>query len=252
MPKMPDKRPENCAILLAGGSGKRMANACEDKILAPLNGVPAIVSSVRAFLESACTGTLVFVCRDATQENAIRACLEKNVPASHTDTRILFCRGGEERRDSVLNGLRCARENGENPAGTLAFIHDCARPLIAPEQIRELARIATRKGAAVLAHKSVNTIKRVPAGTRAGEACVPEDLDRSRLWEMETPQVFPLEKILAAYEKAVAGNHAITDDVSAFSLLPDGKIALVENSKPNPKLTVPADLRLLQLITENE
>ncbi|MDP4880265.1 MAG: NTP transferase domain-containing protein, partial [Opitutales bacterium] len=40
------------AILLAAGSGHRMQGSVEDKILAPLNGEPIFLHSIRAFLEA--------------------------------------------------------------------------------------------------------------------------------------------------------------------------------------------------------
>ena len=75
-----------------------------------------------------------------------------------------------------------------------------------------------------------------------------EDLDRGRLWETETPQAFPLGKILFAYERVCAENLTVTDDVSAFAVALDGRVALVENLSPNLKITAPADLVLAEAI----
>ena len=70
----------NAAILLAGGSGSRMRGTVEDKVLAQLSGVPVILHSLRAFLDSASVAEVVFVCRDSVQEAAIKALIEKYFP----------------------------------------------------------------------------------------------------------------------------------------------------------------------------
>ena len=219
-----------------------MNGAVEDKILAPLAGVPALLHSVRAFAKSGVAQTLVFVCKDETQREKIRA-LADTENLGNAGMQTFFCIGGKERRDSVLNGLRLATQANVS-ANALAFIHDCARPLVRENSLRELAETATREGAAVLAHRCVNTVKRVPANAVPGHACEQEDLERARLWETETPQVFPLAKILAAYEKIAKENIPTTDDVAAF----DAPVALVENPFPNPKITVATDLALISIL----
>lgn len=239
---------EVCAIFLAGGSGTRMRGVVDDKIFAPLAGAPVLAHSVLAFAESACVSTAVFVCRDDAQEQAVREVLE-SLPKEKSFSQILFCRGGKERRDSVLNGLRAA--SSSVPADAIVMIHDAARPLVSAEILREVYIVACREGASVLAHRSVNTIKRVPAETQVGVACEQEDLERHRLWEMETPQAFPLGKILAAYEQVTAENRATTDDVSAYTCALGGKVALVENMEPNLKITSPTDLVIAEALKKH-
>lgn len=231
---------KHVAIFLCGGRGTRMRGRVEDKILAPIAGTPALAYSLRAFEDAGIFARAVFVFRDEEQREKIRGVAKKFAP--ELAAKAVFCRGGAERKDSVLNGLAAARERLGNADGAepLAFIHDCARPLVSPELLRELAAVAAREGAAVAARRCKNTIKRVPEGVSAGTACTAEDLDRSRLWEMETPQVFPLEKIFAAYRKIDDENIPVTDDVAAASAI-GVPVALVENFSPNPKLTVPED-----------
>lgn len=216
-----------------------MRGCVSDKIFAPLNDVPALAYSLREFEESALFSGAVFVYRDEEQRDNILSLALKFAP--QLARNAIFCQGGNERKDSVLNGLRAAATDASLTPDTLAFIHDCARPLIAAGTLKELASVATREGGAVLAHRCKNTIKRVPADTETGTACLTEDLERARLWEMETPQVFPLGKILAAYQKVNDENLFVTDDVAAAAHL-GIPVAIVENLSPNPKLTVPEDL----------
>ena len=227
------------AVFLCGGSGTRMRGRVADKILAPLAGTPALARSLLAFEASELFVRAVFVFRDERQRDEIREIAEKFSPTLARDA--LFVRGGAERRDSVFNGLRALASDGNARADAPVFIHDCARPLVTPENLRKLAEVVAREGGAVLAHRCRNTVKRVPAGTPPDAACATEDLDRARLWETETPQAFPLEKIFSAYEKIIRENLVVTDDVAAAAAV-GVPVALVENDSPNPKLTVPADL----------
>ncbi|MDR2844634.1 MAG: 2-C-methyl-D-erythritol 4-phosphate cytidylyltransferase [Puniceicoccales bacterium] len=229
------------AIFLAGGSGSRMRGAVRDKILEPLAGVPVIAHSVRAFREAGVAGGFVFVCRDDAQAAEIGAALRpwlEGVGAVH------WTHGGAERQDSVLSGLEAC------PDGTdLAFIHDAARPLVSPAALRELGAAAARDGAAVLAHRIKDTIKRVPTGARTGDVVAAEDLDRSTLWGMETPQVFRHSLILEAYRRVAADGARVTDDVAAAARA-GHKVTLVENLSPNPKITEPHDLALVSFLLE--
>jgi 2-C-methyl-D-erythritol 4-phosphate cytidylyltransferase len=193
------------AILLAAGSGRRMQGAVDDKVLAPLNGKPAFAHVVAAFLASHAVDFYVIVHRDTAQSLRLSA---------YAPTPAQFVRGGIERQDSVARALAVLPDDVAH-----VFIHDCARPLIRPEQIAALRRIVLREEAVALAHR----------------------VDRSRLWAMETPQVFARPLIVRAYARVAARGERITDDAQAVEGLRH-PIALLENPHPNPKLTTPADL----------
>ncbi len=237
--------PKNAAILLAGGRGSRMRGAVPDKVMEPLSGLPVILHSFRAFLESGQVSEIVFVCRDAAQKKAIAAAVEVFFPGVRGRVSVKFARGGAERQDSVLNGLEAVSDK----AG-FAFIHDGARPLAGAENIVLLAAAAARCGAAVLAARVTDTIKRVPRGG-ALENIRPDDLDRSRLWAMQTPQVFRASDILEAYRAVKKSGASVTDDVAAY-MTGGHKISIVENMSPNPKITVPQDMAYVEFLLEGK
>ena len=208
------------AILLAAGSGRRMQGAVDDKILAPLAGRPVFAHSVAAFLESNVADYYVIVVRDQAQSIALSA---------YAPTPAQFVIGGKERQDSVQNALAVL------PADiAYVFIHDCARPLIRVEQLVGLHKIVRKEDAVVLAHRVTDTIKK---HSDTGHL---KTLDRDRLWAMETPQVFARELIAEAYAKVAKKELRITDDASAVELL-SHPVALLENARPNPKITIPSD-----------
>lgn len=234
---------QHAVILLAAGSGRRMSGRVADKCLEPLAGVPVIAHSYRAFLKSGVVAEVIVTYRDEAQRNALSEvlCGEKK-PSG----RILYVKGGKERSDSVLAALQAL------PAETdLVFIHDSARPLIRAKEVQELARLAERDGAASAARPVTDTIKlaeatRSPSRTddrdplNLGKRLQLTDLDRRKLWAMETPQVFRLGEILQAYEQLKDRNEHVTDDTAAIAKLGQA-VTLLPLPYANPKLTHPQD-----------
>lgn len=223
------------AIFLAAGSGSRMGGAVADKVLAPLGGRPVFSYSASAFMQSATADLYVVVYRDQRQMMELSA---------YAPTPSVLVRGGRERQDSVLNALAALPADIEH-----VFIHDCARPMIRAEQLVALHKIVRREHAVVLAHRVVDTIKEhtvIRSESGADDSRL-RTLDRSRLWAMETPQVFSRELIARAYARVQARGVAITDDAQAVELL-GHPVALLENEYPNPKLTTPADLAYLEFL----
>lgn len=224
------------AILLAAGSGRRMQGEVADKVLAPIHGKPAIVYSLQAFVDSCAIDQYVIVYRDETQKAEIESIIQEN---GFSHLKITGVRGGTERQLSVLHALNVIDESCD-----YVFIHDCARPCVTRDAIQRLHLAVQEDQAACLAHPVVDTIKRTsaPRETRKQEL---EDLDRSRLWAMETPQAFSFKSILEAYQKVIKNMLQITDDTAAAATI-GLKTTLVPNAEPNPKLTTPADLAYIK------
>jgi len=214
-------------ILLAAGSGARMNGSVPDKVLAPLAGRPVFAHSAAAFLQSQVADLYVIVYRDQRQMMELSA---------YAPTPSVLVRGGRERQDSVANALAALP-----PDIAHVFIHDCARPLVRPEQLVALHKIVRREGAVVLAHRVTDTIKQHRNSARL------RTLDRSRLWAMETPQVFSRDLICEAYAHVAKKKLSITDDAQAVEQLAH-PVALLENAHANPKLTTPADLAYLEFL----
>lgn len=224
------------AILLAAGSGQRMQGQVEDKILAPVNGQPALVYSLKAFDHSCVINSYLIVYRDEIQKKAIEAII-----ATHgfSQLEIQVVLGGAERQLSVMRALNAIDENCD-----YVFIHDCARPCITTEAIKDVYSAVQEDQAASLAHPVVDTIKRTEAADELHKLSL-EDLDRSRVWAMETPQAFAFKNILKAYQNVIKKKLTITDDTAALATI-DLKTTLVPNKRPNPKLTTPSDLSYIE------
>jgi 2-C-methyl-D-erythritol 4-phosphate cytidylyltransferase len=225
------------AILLAAGQGRRMPASVPDKILAPLGGRPVFAHSAAAFAASGVADFYVIVYRSAPQSLAL---------SCFAPTPGLFVKGGRERQDSVARALAELPEDID-----FVFIHDCARPLVRPAQLIALLKAVHRDGAVVLAHRVIDTVKQVPARTGAPARVRPATLDRSRLWAMETPQVFARDLITRAYARVQRRGRRITDDAQAVEFL-GHPVTFLDNPHPNPKLTTAADLAYLEFLLTRE
>lgn len=209
------------AIIVAAGSSRRMGF---DKLAALIDGNPVLWHSVRAFSSNSSITQVVVVTPP-----------ERFDWLSDLGEKLHRADGGKERPDSVNAGLAAL-----NPDITHVAIHDGARPLVSPQSITATFEAAQKTGAAALARRVTETLKR-----SSPEGITTESVSRENLWIMETPQIFSRVLIKQAYQQVANGDAQITDEVSALQLLGQGT-TLVENAHPNPKITVQADLDALR------
>ena len=196
-------------ILLCAGSSNRMGF---DKLNTPLFGKTAIERSMDALTAGGCD-SLVFVVGEASAKTV--ASLAVPVP-------FTVVRGGEQRTDSVRNGLAAAE-------GDVAVIHDAARCFVAPAIVRACIDAAAAYGSGVAAMPMTDTVMQLLDGAV-------ETLDRNTLFRMQTPQAFRMNEIRAAY----ATGASATDDATLYARR-FGTPHLVLGSDENRKLTTAQD-----------
>lgn len=155
-----------------------------------------------------------------------------------------FCIGGAERWHSVQAGVQAIIANGANE-DDLILIHDAARPCVLADDIDRVVEAAMNEQyGAILATPVADTLKQV-----AANGMINKTIDRSQLWQAQTPQVFRvgyLQQVLNAV--AEKGLH-ITDEASGFEQL-GYAIRVVEGSRSNMKLTYPSDLAMVGFLLE--
>jgi 2-C-methyl-D-erythritol 4-phosphate cytidylyltransferase len=145
--------------------------------------------------------------------------------------------GGTERQDSVRNGLEACGAASQD----VILIHDGVRPFFPQEQIGPLVQLAAVEGAALLAIPAQDTIKEVFDGR------VRSTLDRSLLWQVQTPQAFLCERILEAHRRAYANGYVGTDDASLIEWC-GWPVAILAGHSYNFKITTPADLAMARAL----
>ncbi len=216
------------AVVPAAGVGRRMAGAVPKQYLM-LQGRPVIEHTLRTLVEHpAIARVMVAVSASDTWWRA-------TAYADHP--RVRRVTGGEERADSVLNGLLALQ--GEAAADDWVLVHDAARPCLHRTDLDKLMQtLGDHPVGGLLAVPLSDTIKRTdPTGT------VLETVPRERLWRAFTPQMFRYAALRSALERARETHRSVTDDASAMELAGSAP-QLIEGRADNIKITRPEDLVL--------
>lgn len=226
-------RSQVCAIVVAGGVGRRLKTKVH-KPFVPLAGRPMLARTLQVFERSAgVDGTVLVVHRsDLARARAL--------------VRRYRCRkvravvpGGAARMDSVACGLRAL------PVSTRwVAVHDCARPLVTPAQVQTVLRAAWSAKAAILAVPVVSTMKEGKGGWAT------RTLDRSRLWAVQTPQVFERRLLERAHARGRAAGVTASDDAALVERL-GCRVRIVPGSDRNIKVTTPEDLKIANAFLAN-
>ena len=201
-----------------------------DKMFLDIAGLPLLGHTWRRFDLLSEADEIILVTRDDA-----RPVLEDLAKRINAQKPWQLVAGGVERQDSVWNGVNATTAESE-----IIAIQDGARPCT-PLAAIQLALVTAREmGAAVLARRLADTLKRGD-----GEGQIVGTVDRENLWTVQTPQVFRREIILAALVKVRDEGLSITDDTAACEALGQS-VKLVECDQPNPKATTPADLPYIE------
>ena len=201
-----------------------------DKMFLDIAGLPLVGHTWRRFDLFTEADEIILVTRDDTRP--LLEDLAKRIDAQKPWQLVV---GGAERQDSVWNGV-----NATAPESEIIAIQDGARPCTPLAAIQLAVVTAREMGAAVLARRLADTLKRGD-----GEGQIVGTVDRENLWAVQTPQVFRREIILAALAKVRDEGLSITDDTAACEALGQ-PVKLVERAQPNPKATTPADLPYIE------
>jgi len=215
-------------ILVAAGRSSRFQDTNYKKPFAPLAGRPVWLHAAEKFTDRDDVKQVVIVVAPEDRE----AFLEK-FGANLAFMGIALAEGGAERADSVKAGLEKLGPDIDHVA-----IHDAARPCIATEWVDRVFATGAKTGAAILATPVVSTLKRV-----GQDHVIMETVDRTGLWEAQTPQVFSRPLLEKAFT-AAAGKPA-TDEASLVEAIGHA-VTVVPGSPINLKITTRDDLRLAE------
>ncbi len=212
------------AIVPMAGLGLRF-KADVPKPLIPLNGKPIFIHALQALALNEAIDSILVVGHPDFMER-YRGILEeyKLGKVKH------LVAGGATRRESVFNGIRLLDQDTE-----MVLVHDGARPLVSQKVINEAITLCALNAAVIVATEVKPTIKKVDKDTMQ----VLKTLDRSQLWEVQTPQVFQKDLLV----KAHAQNKEMVSTDDAFLIEQIGHpVKVVKGDCRNIKITTQEDL----------
>lgn len=216
----------------------------------PLAGQPMVAHTVDAFRVSglALAGLWLLISPDDTDFETVFP----GFPGPGLGSERLLRCGGATRAATVRQGLQ-ALLSTPGAAGPLdwVLVHDAARCLVTPAQIREL--IDTCRDDAVgglLAQPLADTLKAESPLAGAQGARVSATLDRAGKWLAQTPQMFRVGALLEALVQAERKGLAVTDESSAMEALGLSP-RLVRGSAHNLKVTYPEDFALAEALLQS-
>ncbi|MBD2769144.1 2-C-methyl-D-erythritol 4-phosphate cytidylyltransferase [Hymenobacter sp. BT664] len=228
----PPHHPRRFAILVAGGSGTRMA-ADRPKQYLLLRGEPVLLHTLRRFADPALGISEIVVVLPADQlETWQQLCTRHQVRIPHA-----LVPGGATRWASVKAGLGAL---SEHPAGLVA-VHDGVRPLVSGPVVERTYVAAATHAAAAAAVMPKDSVRLVSQHGSAAQ-------NRSRLRLMQTPQTFEIDLLRRAY--AMPELASFTDDATVVDDL--CRVQLVEGDYRNLKITTPEDLIIAEALLSSE
>ncbi len=222
-------------IIPAAGSGTRMGSRIPKPFL-KLRGVSILEHTIQAFAKVDFVSQIVI----ATSSEWIQE-VEAITKSISRELSFLIIEGGAERQHSIHNALNVISKEVE-----LIAVHDAVRPFISAGLIKRCYQTALEYGGAIVAVPAKDTIKEV-----AKDNTILNTPDRSKLWQAQTPQVFQKELLIAAYKSAKTENFTGTDDASLVERI-GGTVKVIEGDRRNLKITFPIDLKVAELIMDEE
>jgi len=229
---------KNIAVILSGGTGSRFGGTLP-KQFTKLAGRAVIEYTIDAFDNASEIDEVIIVSQpdhiDLTWE-IIKNNKWKKVTKVFT--------GGNERFDSTYSALQ-GLEGVDNDANVL--FHDAVRPLLTEDIIHNCIDALQHYDAVDVVIPSADTLVEV-----YDDGCIANIPNRSMMRRGQTPQAFKLGVIKLAYEKAIAAQRfTFTCDCGVVrSMIPGVRVATVNGSEANMKITQPIDLFIAEKLLQ--
>ncbi len=218
------------AIIVAAGSGERLG-AGVPKAFVHAAGRPLLVWSARAIAAARGVDALVIVAPPG-DEKAVAALVGTGIEVHD------IVPGGTSRQRSVAAGIAALPADVD-----VILVHDAARPLVTPGMVeRVLAALETHDGA-IIAVPVVDTLKR-----EVGDGQIGATVSRAGLWGAQTPQAFRAAVLREVFASADDAELDSATDCADMAERRGIAVALVDPGAPNTKVTVPADLALVEAL----
>src|SRR3989338_7044605 len=222
----------NFAIIVAAGKSKRMRNN-KNKIFLPLLSKPMVYYALKDFQNCKLIDEIIVV----AQKNGIKKINEIKQKYNFGKISNVIV-GGEERQDSVYNGLMSIK-NAKNE--DIVIVHNGSNPLVRENEIINCINAAKKHGAAVLGFQLKEKNKKI------NNDFIEKKIDRANVYQMQTPQCIKYGSFIEAFSNANKKKLKFTDDISLVEAI-GKKVKVVDCSYDNIKITTQDDMKIAEAI----
>ncbi|MBF0589838.1 MAG: 2-C-methyl-D-erythritol 4-phosphate cytidylyltransferase [Magnetococcales bacterium] len=227
-----------CAMLVvAAGRGSRFGGKIP-KQYRPLGDMPLLLHTLRRLHSHPLITTITPII--SADDGHWLPLMKPHLAALPKVTTPVY--GGSERQMSVDNGLRALNL----PENAWVGIHDGARPLVSLALLDRLFAGRAECDGVIAALPAADTLKKVDEN-----GMIVATVDRTPIWQAQTPQIFQYGAILEAHRKARENNHLGTDDASLMERV-GARVRVTVGDPLNQKITRPEDLAMAERLLKEE
>lgn len=220
-------------LIVAGGQGKRMGMDIPKQFL-EINSLPIIFHTINAFKDYDINMPVIVILPEE-HIDYLHNLIKKH--GLNYGSNVVVVKGGNERFDSVKNGLDYIKQNVNNDGLTIG-IHDGVRPFVDKAFIGLCYDTAKKYGSCIPVIPLKDSLRYISVEENRA-------IDRSKYFRVQTPQCFDFAGIYSAYLKS--SNNLFTDDASVYESN-GNDINFVEGLETNIKITSRLDLIIAECI----
>ncbi len=213
-------------IIAAAGMSNRMGSKMNKQFIW-INEKPILAHTIEKFEDCRYIDEIIIV----SKEEEIEYCRKEIVKKYKFKKVSNIIRGGQERQDSIYNGILALNEKSN-----IILTHDGARPFVSLKNIEDGIKGAVEFGACVIRVPVTDTIKVV-----GEDGSIESTPKRSTLWQAQTPQCFKKEILIDGYNHAIKNEYFGTDDSSLVEEI-GYNVRMIRGSYENIKITTPEDI----------
>lgn len=225
----------NIALIIAGGSGQRMHQDIPKQFI-NVQDKPVIIYTLEVFQKHPDIDAILVVCLDGWHEILLAYAKQYNIIKL-----VEIVSGGENGQASIKNGIFAIKEKFSD--NDIVLVHDAIRPMVSAEIISDNIAKCKLYGSAITA------IPCAEAMLETKDKKISDSIyDRDKLMRAQTPQAFPLRKLVWALEEAK--KKGITNSVASCTLMIElgEKVFFSAGSEKNIKLTTMDDIEIFKAL----
>lgn len=227
------------AIIIAGGSGKRMHQDIPKQFLS-VNGKPILIYTLESFQNHPLIDQVLLVVKNGWEDMVWRYIDQYAL----TKVKWVIV-GGKIGQESINNGVQFLK--GKISESDTVIIHDGIRPIVDDYVLSDVILTAVEKGSAVSALPYNEQIF-----LKDDEESSLNYIDRNTIMRVMTPQAYRFALLVDGYDKAISENVGMTDSSYTNTMMVElgYRLYFALGSEKNIKITRPDDLLIFKALLE--